>query len=304
MKRCWTIALAAALLLTVCACKDKTEAEPAPETTEIVEATATPAPAETELGKGVYENYSASFVGAERFTAADGSEALRVYFDFENRSADSVSASERLLYSAVQDGKTLNWAQSAEPIELEGNLTLRLQPGHSIRCVLQYALVSEATVAVSLSDSQGQSVSALISLQRLPGAPAEIESGETASEEPSTDLDAEGTLFDAYTVHLTGGEVFDSDEGRVIAVSLDFTNRANPESVGVWDCLWLYAYQDGVQLEAAAVEEGDFLVSAAAGETVSCTAPFLLRSDSPVLVEAYGFREEAPCAALVIPIGE
>lgn len=304
MKKYWSFLLALALVFTLCACKDKTEPEPTVEAepTESVEQTATPAPANTELGRGTYDSYAAEFVGAEKFTAADGSDALRVYFDFTNRSDETVSAAERLLFSAVQDGKTLNWAESPEPLDAEGNLLLRLQPGHSIRCILQFALLSESTVAVSLTDSSDQSVSALVSLHQLPGAPAE--ETETACAEPdstelTTDLPSECSLFSLYSVSITGGER--TDDGQTVTVSLDFTNTADPNPVSPWDWLSLHVYQDGVEL-ALQLAEQEEITMADPGETVTVAQSYTLRSSSPVLAELYGFRESTPCAALVIAV--
>lgn len=303
MKKTCTFLLALALVFTLCACGN----DPAPEVSATVAPTAsptsTPAAVNTELGSGSFESFEAAFVGAESFTAADGSDALRVYFDFKNRSGEAISASEWLLFSAVQDGKTLNWAESPERLDIEDNLMLRLQPDHSIRCVLQYTLLSDSTVAIMLSDTANHSVSALISLHQLPGAPAEMEA---ACDEPdetalTTTLPAECTLFDLYTVSLTGGETQDTDAGRVLVATLDFTNQADPQTVEVWDCLWLYAYQDGLELTTADLGT-DFHVTADAGETVACTIPLTLRSESPVLIEVYGMRDLAPSAALVIPV--
>lgn len=304
MKKRWTLFLALLLIFALCACKDKTEADttPEPEPTETVAPTETPEPAKTELGSGSFESFSASFVGAEKFTAADGGDALRVYFDFTNRSEESVSAIELLLYSAVQDGKTLNWAESAEPLEEDGNLSLRLQPGHKIRCVLQYALVSNSTVAVSLEDSQNHSVSALLPLDQLPGAPEPLESEQTQTQTQETTLPQECTLSGVYPVAITGGELEDTDAGRTVTVAIDFTNPSNPESAFVWDWMRLYVYQDGVELTLLDPEQ-DAFAKAAYGETVTCRSTYALRSDSPVLVELYGLREEAPSAGLVIPVG-
>lgn len=304
MKRRWILFLALVLVFTLCACKDKTEAEatPEPEVTEAAAPTETPAPAKTELGKGSFETFAASFVGAEKFTTADGGDALRVYFDFMNLSEESVSAMELLMYSAVQDGKTLNWAQSTEPLEEEDNLSLRLQPGHEIRCVLQYALVSDSTVAISLEDSQNHSVSALLPLDQLPGAPEPLESAQTQTQTQETTLPQECTLSELYSVTITGGELEDTDTGRTVTVAIDFTNQSNPETAFVWDWMRLYVYQDGVELTLLDPEQ-DAFAKASYGETVTCLSTYALRSDSPVLVELYGLREEAPSAGLVIPVG-
>lgn len=303
MKKLWILLLALALLLAICACGDKAETEEVTgaEKTETQSAEPTTTPPSAELGSGRFDAFEAAFTGAERFTTADGSEAMRVYFDFTNRSDEAVSAQERLLISAVQDGKTLLWAESDEPRGEEENLTLRVQSGHSIRCAVNYALVSDSPLAILLDDGDGHTVSALLPLDQLPGAP------EDAAEEPSTEetlttsLDPSCELSGLYTIELTGGETADTDAGRVMTVTLDFTNNADPQEADIWASFRLFAYQDGVELSYADAEEAT-IETAAFGQTVSTAATFLLRSESPVLVELYGFRETTPSAGIVLPV--
>lgn len=306
MKKCRILLLTLALLLSLCACgsnEDATEASPAPTAEQTDEAEPTRS-ASTQMGSGVFETFAAEFVGAELFTAEDGTQALRVYFDFMNLSQNAVAPSERLLCSAVQDGHTLNWANSAADAAVaeEGNLSLRLQPNHSARCVLQYALVSESTVAVLLDDSNGHTVSALVSIGQLPGAPEPMAQDETASDDTlTTDLAADCTLFDLYEASILGGEFTETDAGTVLTVSVDFTNKSNPEEVTPMTILSLSAYQNGVELPVAE----DYmppLDMAATGETIGYEAQFVLRGDDPVLVELYGFREETPSAGVVIAV--
>lgn len=307
MKKFWTLLLALALTIALCACGGKTEAEPTPEPetaeTETATPTPTPTPANAELGSGRFDTFEAAFTGAELFTDANGDDALRVYFDFTNLSEDAVSAQERLLISAVQDGKPLLWAETEAPTAEADNLALRVQSGHPIHCVLEYALVSDRPVALLMDDDDGHTVSALLPLDQLPGAPEPEEASaepETTEETLTTQLDASCLLSGLYEITITGGEVADTDAGRVMTVSLDFTNQSDPQEVDIWSSFRLFAYQDGVELPYAEEEEGT-LDLAAFGETVTTSATFVLRSESPVLVELYGFREEAPCAGLVIP---
>lgn len=303
MKRCPVLVLALALvLLLLCACGGNAAPEPTAQPTAAP--TATPEPATSTLGRGLFDSFSAEFVGAESFTDADGGEALRVYFDFVNLSSSAVAPAELLLISAVQDGQTLSWAQSApdETPSGQDNLSLRLQPGRSARCVLQYKLLSESTVAVLLDDSSGHTVSALLALSRLPGAPESLPEPEEAFsyEPPATELEAAGTLFDLYTAAIVGGEVEPTDEGAAMAVTVEFTNEANPDPVVPFTVYSLSAYQNGVELSA--VPEAPLPADAAAGETVSCVHRFVLRDASPVYVELYGFRETEPAAALTIQV--
>lgn len=302
MKRCCTLISALALMLSLCACGKTEEAiEPTAAPGSATTAVETVAPISSQMGSGVFDSFAAKFVGAELFTTADGTQALRVYFDFTNLSDSAAAPMDWLLISAVQDGQTLNWAQDINEDAQTGqsSLSLRLQPNHSARCILQYALVSESTVAVLLDDSNGHTVSALFAIGYLPGAPEEalIQSG-TATDEPiATDLPSECTILDLYTAAITGSQV----NGEVLTVSVDLTNNSNPTPVEVSGLFTLSAYQDGLELTMVETETLS-LSTAAAGETVHCELSFFLRSDSAILVELYGFREQTPGAALVVPM--
>lgn len=299
MKKFRILLLALALALAFCACGEKNEPEEVTtaETSETESVELTPTPASTELGSGRFETFEAAFTGAETFAGADGSEVLRVYFDFTNCSDETVSAQDRLLISAVQDGKTLVWAET----ENAGadNSALRLQPGHKIRCTLDYKLVSSSPVAILLDDAEGHTVSALLPLDQLPGAPEDEASAEPSAEETTTQLAAQCDLFGLYNITITGGTVDES--GRVMTVSVDFTNHSDPQEADIWSCIRMFAYQDGVELTFVEPEE-ETIELAALGQTITTSNSFELRGEGPVLVELYGFRETEPCAGLVIPI--
>lgn len=297
MKKFRILLLALALALAFCACGEKTEEVTTAETSETESVELTPTPASTELGSGRFETFEAAFTGAETFTGADGSEVMRVYFDFTNCSDESVSAQDRLLISAVQDGKTLVWAET-ENAEAD-NSALRLQPGHKIRCTLDYKLVSSSPVAILLDDAEGHTVSALLPLDQLPGAPEDEASAEPSAEETTTQLAAQCDLFGLYNITITGGTVDES--GRVMTVSVDFTNHSDPQEADIWSCIRMFAYQDGVELTFVEPEE-ETIELAALGQTITTSNTFELRGEGPVLVELYGFRETEPCAGLVIPI--
>lgn len=297
MKKFRILLLALALALAFCACGEKTEEVTTAETSETESVELTPTPASTELGSGRFETFEAAFTGAETFTIADGSEVMRVYFDFTNCSDESVSAQDRLLISAVQDGKTLVWAET-ENAEAD-NSALRLQPGHKIRCTLDYKLVSSSPVAILLDDAEGHTVSALLPLDQLPGAPEDEASAEPSAEETTTQLAAQCDLFGLYNITITGGTVDES--GRVMTVSVDFTNHSDPQEADIWSCIRMFAYQDGVELTFVEPEE-ETIELAALGQTITTSNTFELRGEGPVLVELYGFRETEPCAGLVIPI--
>lgn len=301
MKRCWMLILALALLL-LCACgsaEETVEATAMPDSVA-TEAPETAKPVSTQMGSGVFDTFAAEFVGAELFSADDGTQTLRVYFDFMNLSDSAVSPMELLQISAVQDGQTLNWGADTENAE-ESNLSLRLQPHHNTRCILQYALVSESTVAVMLDDAYGHAVSALFSIGQLPGAPAEpLPQDESASDETlTTDLPIECTIFDIYTATLLGGKA--NEDGSVLAASVEFTNTDNPNAVEPFTVFSLSAYQNGVELSAAGQPESVY-PTAVTGATVNCEIYFTLQSDAPVLVELYAFREDTPSAGIVIPV--
>ena len=306
MKKFGLILLALVCLFGLCACGDKTQASvtPLPETEESTE-TQTEQTHPVEMESGDFDSFSAIFTGAELFTDADGEQALRVYFDFRNKSGESRSPSELLLYSAEQDGSSLVWAADAEGEEPDaaGNLSLRLLPGRAARCVLQFKLLSDSEVTVTLDDSEGHAVHAwLIPDDSLPGRPAsELEWDEEADETLSTELPSSCTLYDMYELTIAGGEVSETENGeRTINVQVDFTNNSPDPAVPSVN-FRLRAYQDGTELLYAPDGASQEPVEAGAGVTVSCFSPFVLHGDGPVLVELYDLWSDSPSAALVIP---
>ena len=301
MKKFGILLLALALLLSLCACGSKTETA-TETTTETTETTVAATPHPSELGSGEFELFSAAFTGAELFTDADGDRALRVYFDFLNSAAESRSPADVLLVNATQDGSALVWAQAADDTEGANSLSQRLLSGNATRCVLQYKLISDGEVTVTLDDDNGHSVSAWLIPNALPGAPAEALTWSSAAADTlTTELPASCTLYDLYDLTIVGGEVSDAaDGGRVLNVQVDFTNNSD-SAIAPAVNYRLRAYQDGVELSSAVTgtQEAD---ETAAGETQSVLHPFTLTGDSPVLVELFDLWSDSPSAALVISI--
>lgn len=293
--------LLALLLLSLCACGNKTET--ATETSAETSETSAAAGQTAETESGELEGFSAAFTGAELFTDRDGGTALRVYFDFLNSGDVSCSPSEVLVFSADQDGSSLSWAHEASDTESASDLTRRLLPGVAGRFILQFKLVSDSEVCVTLADGYGHSISARYDpAGTLPGAPADaLTWSGTAGETLTTELPASCTLYDLYDLTIVGGEVSDTaDGGRIVTVRVDLTNNSDIPVDPAVNFL-LHVYQDGKELTYI-MDETEETPEAAVGETASVLRSYPLSGDSPVLVELYAFRAESPSAALVIPV--
>ncbi len=299
MKRFGILLLTLALLLSLCACGDK--AETATETTAETAAAAAELSDPSEVGE--FEGFSAAFTGAELFTDRDGDRALRVYFDFLNRADTSGSPAELLLFSAVQDGSTLRWSHDAADDENASELSRRLLPGVAGRFILQFKLISDGEVTVTLDDGYGHSITARFDPDgTLPGAPGDaLTWSGTAEDTLTTELPSSCTLYDLYDLTIVGGEVSDAaDGGRIMTVRVDLTNNGDIPVDPAVNFL-LHVYQDGTELPFV-MDGTEETVEAAVGETRSVLRSYPLNSESPVLVELFAFRAERPSAALVIPV--
>lgn len=111
----------------------------------------------------------------------------------------------------------------------------------------------------------------------------------------------EGTL-DEYAIKFTGASLAKDYEGNdVIVISYDFTNNGE-EATSAMVSLYIQAFQDGVELDAAYGISGDDGYSAdnsmkdlQTGATLNCQSAFVLTSTSPVEVEAspaFSFSED------------
>lgn len=254
------------------------------------------APVSADLGE-----YEVCLAGAELFWDIHGEAALRIYYDFTNRSDRTVSAAEILWLQAEQDGVELAATvdNSGEYVPEQDNDRLALRPGAGLRCVAEYRCdYYGGPVTLYIEPWQGGAGLAVrLSVTELPGRPAE--DFVLSPEQPlGTDLPSEGRYEKYYDIAITGAEVVQEwYGGRTLRVHFDFTNLSGEEAAFYLTARYR-AFQDGVELEPGwavwgVTEDGYVHHKAQSGQTMSCTVVWALRSDSPAEVELYGRDYEA-----------
>ncbi|MDR0951353.1 MAG: DUF5067 domain-containing protein [Oscillospiraceae bacterium] len=238
-----------------------------------------------------------SFIGAESFIDMDGDDAIRVYYDFTNFFESPRSAWSVLVWYANQDGKELDFAYDWDPIDAYYNDELNIRPGLSIQCCLQFKYdphggpVDVTIFGYNAGESAGSVVCSYVPGE-LPGAPAPYVFPSDPNPQWTTSLPSEGSLDDGVSyVSVDDAErITDVDGAPAVRVYYHFTNNST-SSISLYDAVYLYTYQDGIELfittGAPEIESDRALYQEVApGETVSVSCVFLLRnSDSSIEAE-------------------
>lgn len=248
-------------------------------------------PVSADLG-----DYHVTILTAEQFLDSDGKDAVRFYVDFTNNSADSESFFFAFNASAYQDGYELvnAYAPYDQEAPEEGNSSLMVLPGTTIRCIEEYNFKPDGgEIEFTVTEGyDGDSISMTFDPNALPGPPAdEYAIAPCSSDELVAGLAAEGVYKDDYYVSITGSEVVDgwSDGTQVIRIFFDFTNNGQ-EATSFWSESSVEAMQDGIQLSynsaCDTVETDDNeTVDIEPGETISVSICFTIHdTGSPVAI--------------------
>lgn len=241
-------------------------------------------------------DYHITILAAEQFVDANDKDAIRFYMDFTNNSDEEESFFFACDTSAYQDGYELvdTYAPYGEYAPEDGNYSLDILPGRTIRCIKEYNFkpdggVIEFTVTEGYD---GDSVTMTFDPSNLQGRPADEYTIEPcSSDEFVAGLAAEGVYDEEFYISITGSEVVDGWPGDspVIRVFFDFTNNSQ-EAASFWSKTSIVAMQDGIQLSYNSayddVETDDNeTVEIQPGETISVSTCFSIHdTGSPVSV--------------------
>lgn len=242
--------------------------------------------------EGMIGDYAVRFVGAEALKDADGKDALRVWYDFTNQSAEVVTAGT-LNIDAEQgeDADYMAWTYVDSEVSVPEDETdyLAVAPGYTVRCAMLRSFdPAGGEIAIKAYNWDGEGVVYHLDPANLPGAPAdEFVIGAT----PDTEV---AYMFDVAesddAVELLGIErVKDWDDEDAVLVRFRFTNTGD-EATSFGMARDTYALQDGYGLESAVYMDGaeeeqeNTWTDIAPGESVEVAMAFLLRTDSPVVV--------------------
>lgn len=256
------------------------------------------------LASADWADCSISIVGAEHFLDSEGKDAIRVYYDFTNKTDETKCAYNILEYAFEQDGYELvrTWSDYENTCPEELNEDLYLRPGASIRCVAQFRMKADGgPVSATIYNywNEQQRLTVQFDPANLPGRPAQ-EFTIVPVPQPMwmANLHGEGVYNDNYYIKIETAELTEGYEGgNVLRVYFEFTNNST-EECSLWYAATIYAYQDGIELgnTLAAVdttEDNNFSTMIKPGETIRASCCFELRTTSPVEIEIEGWSNDS-----------
>ena len=246
-------------------------------------------------------DYHLSILGAEQFVDSDDKDSIRFYFDFTNNSDEAESFYFACNTEAYQEGYELVETYSYfDEVPEEGNYSLDILPGTTIRCVCEYNFKpAGGEVEFTITEGyDGDSLTLTLDPAALPGRPAEDFTIQPKDSDALVEsFPSEGVCGEDYYVSLTKSEVVDSDEDgeKAIRVYLDFTN--NSEEVNSFSNLFsLVAMQDGIQLtttwaDDSVPEEDNLFSDVQPGETITIAKCYGLHdTGSSVAVQVVDYQ--------------
>ncbi|MBR5515439.1 MAG: DUF5067 domain-containing protein [Clostridia bacterium] len=303
------LCLVATILFSFAACGSKVdnpdtevkETTPAEETKEEEKA--------FEPVSGTYEDFNITVVGAEAFKDHDDKDALRVYYDFTNNSDEPACAGSEVEFLISQDGYSSEstYASAADDVDEYGNASLYILPGVTIRCIEEVVFKADGgSVEVKVTNlwEDEDVLTVELDSQNLPAPADKFEITPITDPTWAKDFPIEGNLGEDGYVKVLENEFTENYDGdKLLRVFFEFTNTTE-EPTNFFVESYLYAYQDGVQLEVGYAEEETaeddaFDTDIEPDATVKASRCFKLRSESPVEIEVYDFMDEIPVGAII-----
>ncbi len=240
-------------------------------------------------------------VGAESFVDYEGKDAIRVYYDFTNKSDETVYAGSVISLEVTQDEyEQLSTSASWDKLVPEdGNAYLSVRPGVTIRCIAEYSMkLTGGNLVMEFNNfwSEGESLTVEFDPQELPGRPPEREEEFIGDPHWLDGVPESGKVSD-YSVTLDHVEIAEgSGFEDVFRVVLNFTNNSDEATAFSW-ALSYRAFQNGIELasgypdyEAEIPEDGMIYEEIQPGQSAQMAVCFELRNEqSPVEVEILDF---------------
>ena len=295
MKKILALILALTMVFALVACGG--EKEP---TTTTTEPATTPVAADFEPITAEWPEGIVTLQGAELFTDTDDEPAVRIYYDYTNKSEETKAVSDEIEITVLQDGvaSEYTYASFSDDVPEYGNSELCLRPGATLRCIEELEIDPEGGIMeIRVSDNWGdvEYINAELDPRALPGRPAQdLVIAPVTDPTWTNDLALEG-VFDEennLSITVTGAEsVTDIDGKKAIRIYFGFTNGSS-ETADLWMDSTIRLFQDGIELkdtiaEQAVAADSMFTADVAPGETVEASNCYILLSDSPVELEVY-----------------
>lgn len=258
---------------------------------------------------GKVDGNDVTILAAEAFTDSEDKDAVRFYFDFTNNSDDPTSAYMPFFFGAEEDGYELvtTYASYEDDVPEYGNVYLYAEPGVTVRCIQEYSFKPDGSeLSFTVSGYGDDDLTATFDPKNLPGRPGDWKPAVDPDQSFYGDYSDDGSSDSAH-VYIDSGKLVDEDpifgSGRVARIFFEYTNLEDDVSYILSNCR-IKAYQDGLELDigypADDVESDDNdYTDVAAGDTLTVSMCWLLRSDSPVEVAVTDFwSDEVICACL------
>lgn len=218
---------------------------------------------------------------------------FRIYYKFTNRSHNVLAPSVEVGSQAFQNGKKLDTVYLISDVREDDYDYCHIMPDTSIICTVSYKLEDESPLEVHLYDdyaSPDDYVAMTFNVTENTGGfrndfPLVTSPQWTNVMDSSYDWDD----ISCRIIGIGPGESIFGDE--LVKVNLEFTNNGS-ETVQISELVAIEVYQDNVEMFSGYLDEvvNDFYYDLAPGETVTATAGYELRSDSPVVVLVYNWE--------------
>lgn len=284
-KQVITFLLAVVVILALAACGSDSSSASS-KTVVAAPQKETVAPVVELASSGSLGSYSVEIGECELCQDYSGNPALLVNFTFTNNSDDNASAMIALNYDAYQNGVELDYAIIVDDsVYSSDDLMKEIQPGASISVKAAYVLTSKtAPVEFEICEAFSFDDSAL-------GKTFEISDGGVTELSVAPGADT-AEQIDDYTISIVSYEFAEDYQGnQALIVTYGFSNTSD-DTTNFLFALTAKAFQDGIELETAfinddtLVDSGSSMRNVRPGAGLAVTEAYLLTSStSPVQIE-------------------
>lgn len=244
-----------------------------------------------KVDSGKLGDYEVEYLGAERYTDSEGSDAIKVFYNFTNNSETDMMSTGIIRFQAFQGEELLDYSKMEDTDPAYGDYIRRVlyaRPGTTVRCERHWKLNNDKKVfieAFTYNNDKYHCYTEELNLSKLTGAP---EQGWLPAkvEDPkwSDGLEDAGKVGD-FDVTIDKVEYADNE----ITMSITMTNNTDQPLVPSTYVI-PRVYQDGLELRVTANTYPDEI---AKDQTISVTYTTECRTDSPIEYQVMDYNYQA-----------
>ena len=276
-----------------------------PEMTFIKEGTELNEDGSVKCSDGVLGDYTIQWLGAKKLMNVNGDPTMLIMFDFTNNSENAVVPGIALDTAAFQNDTMLDPGLTLETYDVYANRFRTVMPGVTLKCAVQ-VLYDENGGPIRVWSKNPEYTRSYVSAftvdpKNLSEISEEWEIMRAYDPAVPDGLTAEGDIGGAYHFSIDSFEKTADSNGNCIRVNFTFRNDSSDWAVP-YEISKVRAYQDGVgitlvEADEALLSDGNNLAEIGAGESISFSCVFAVRTDSPVLIEICDTEGNAGAAA-------